>query len=346
LVSTHTGDDFVNLWYLAADTDQNTVWLGAGDDKVSAGPGSDAIFGDQGEDIVSYEMSLNAVVVNLQAGTGSLGASGDTFQSVEDVWGSNFDDHLIGNGAYNGLSGGAGDDVIRGGAGGDYLVGDAGFDTLEYRGSDSGVRIDLASGQARGGDAQGDQFVSFEAVVGSAFNDQLSGDSGMNRLGGLAGDDRLFGRNGNDALLGGRGDDRLEGGKHDDRLMGGSGDDRLWGGLGVDQFFGGGGADRFELHSAAESGTGVGQRDAIRDFSRLQGDKISLVHLDARKGVPGDQAFRFIGDDGFSDTRGELRWTKVGDGVVVRGDIDGDGQADFATVVVGVPKLHLDDFIL
>ena len=51
------------------------------------------------------------------------------------------------------LIGGEGNDTLIGGSGQDYLDGGAGIDTVVYAASPVGVRIDLANGTARGGDA-------------------------------------------------------------------------------------------------------------------------------------------------------------------------------------------------
>ena len=54
------------------------------------------------------------------------------------------------------------------------------------------------------------------------------------------------------------------------------------------------------------------------------------------------QAFDFIEADAFSGTAGELRYASG----VVRGDVDGDGTADFAIEVRNSPVLIADDFLL
>ena len=51
---------------------------------------------------------------HLQTGLGSGGhAAGDTYRSIEDVYGSSYNDLLIGNGAFNEINGYSGDDVVR-----------------------------------------------------------------------------------------------------------------------------------------------------------------------------------------------------------------------------------------
>ncbi|MBK9445275.1 MAG: calcium-binding protein [Betaproteobacteria bacterium] len=75
---------------------------------------------------------------------------------------------------------------------------------------------------------------TIEDVVGSSFNDSITGN-------GL--DNDLIGGAGNDTLLGGLGDDLLEGGAGNDSLSGQDGDDQFDAGTGVDVIDGGAGAN-------------------------------------------------------------------------------------------------------
>nr|WP_276611489.1 cadherin domain-containing protein [Caulobacter sp. 602-2] len=192
------------------------------------------------------------------------------------------DDFVIGQGTADVLHGLAGNDVIAGGANSDKLYGDEGDDVLEgglgadtldggtdsqtdgqaatagsgwgdtirYVLSDAAVAIDLATGAASGGHAQGDIIVmangvsTIEHVVGSdGFGDTLQGDARGNRLFGLGGNDTLDGRDGDDVLVGGEGNDVLLGGAGDDALSGEAGIDLLEGGAGNDILAGGAGDD-------------------------------------------------------------------------------------------------------
>jgi VCBS repeat-containing protein len=188
------------------------------------------------------------------------GAAGDTLH------GQAGDDIISGGGGVDWLYGGDGEDNLDGGAGVDHLDGggdrvsanqeidptnpSAYGDTARYTGSSVGVAVDLFTGVASGGDAEGDEIVKFEGVstienlVGSLDGaDTLSGDERANRLFGLGGDDVLNGRGGKDVLIGGAGNDTLYGGDGDDNLAGEDGVDRLEGGAGVDTVTGGAGAD-------------------------------------------------------------------------------------------------------
>ena len=110
-----------------------------GNDTLSGGPGADFLDGGEGWDRAEYTGSNAGVSVNLATGRGSGGdAEGDTLSGCEDVAGSPHDDTLIGDGRSNWLSGGAG---------ADSLVGGGGWDWLDYRGSNAGVSVNLATGR-------------------------------------------------------------------------------------------------------------------------------------------------------------------------------------------------------
>jgi Ca2+-binding RTX toxin-like protein len=75
------------------------------------------------------------------------------------------------------------------------------MDTLSYTGSGAGVNVNLATNTASGGDAAGDVISGFEAVVGSALADTLTGGAGDNSITGGAGRDVLAGGLGRDAFV-------------------------------------------------------------------------------------------------------------------------------------------------
>src|SRR5688572_17751440 len=85
------------------------IWAHGGDDFMKGGGGADLLDGGEGRDAVSYGDSTEGVVVNLQAGFGKGGtAQGDIIVRVEDVYGSQFGDTLIGDTHDNMLHGGNG----------------------------------------------------------------------------------------------------------------------------------------------------------------------------------------------------------------------------------------------
>jgi serralysin len=85
----------------------------------------------------------------------------------------------------------------------------------------------------------------------------------------------------------------------------------------------------------------------ITDFSHAQGDTIVLNPIDANTRTPDvDDAFTFIGTAAFHGVAGELRYTASGANTLVLGDVNGDGQADFALLLLGAISLTKSDFVL
>lgn len=131
-----------------------------------------------------------------------------------------------------------------------------------------------------------------------------------------------------------------------DTLEGLGGDDALTGGAGKDALSGDAGADKFNYDLVLESLKGAANRDVIEDFSRAQGDKIDLFDIDAKTGMTGNQTFKFIGAQKFHKVKGELHFVKKSGFVIVEGDVNGDGKADFQIQVDNVAKLAAGDFVL
>ncbi len=201
----------------------DTLLGGEGDDTLTGGQGADVLSGGDGLDRAVYKSSDAGVKVDLNTGAGSGGhAEGDKLTSVEIVHGSDYADKLTGSEASEGLYGGGGDDYLSGVDGGDWLHGGEGADTLDggegddiaaYWGEAEDIAVDLSSGLAKGGQAEGDLLNNIEHLASGSGNDTLTGDGEANWLFGRDGDDVLSGEAGNDALIGGAGNDTLSGGE-------------------------------------------------------------------------------------------------------------------------------------
>jgi Ca2+-binding RTX toxin-like protein len=216
-----TGHD-VGDW---SDSSSNTLHGGAGDDTIAGQAGNDSLFGDtgndtliggsgndaldggDGSDFASYGGAAAAVTVDL-GNTGAQnthGAGTDTLTSIENVFGSAFSDTFIGS---------AGDNIFNG---------SAGTDVVSYATAAGAVTVNLLIGGPQNTVSAGiDSFISIENLIGSAFNDTMSGNGGNNTLQGAAGGDILSGSGGNDTLNGGAGGDTLDGGAGNDTLNGGA----------------------------------------------------------------------------------------------------------------------------
>ncbi|MCY4507378.1 MAG: calcium-binding protein, partial [Acidobacteria bacterium] len=221
----------------------DTLDGGASHDNLAGGAGADVLDGGDGFDSAYYESSDAGVTVNLATGVGQGGhAEGDTLTVIENVYGSLHADHLTGDDGPNllygrdgddtlsggnhedHLAGGGGADLLDGGQGLDRLVGGPGpdeldggegiFDIADYGSSDAGVTVNLATGAAQGGHAEGDTLAGIENIFGSRHADHITGDEGNNGLHGGDGDDTLSGGEGIiDVLEGGLGADVLDGGE-------------------------------------------------------------------------------------------------------------------------------------
>ncbi|MCJ8051917.1 hypothetical protein GB928_002930 [Shinella curvata] len=293
-----TGSIFADK--LIGDGSVNTLNGGRGNDTLIGGAGADRLIGGSGADTASYSNATRGVVANLaDASSNTRDADGDTYSSIENLTGSKFADKLLGNGSANTLNGGKGNDTLTGGGGADRLIGGSGTDTASYTGATKGVTASLAKASSNAGEAKGDTYSSIENLAGSRFADKLIGNTG------------------------------------DNKLSGGKGNDTLTGGAGADDLYGGAGKDTFVFKSVGDLSRFKSATDTIFDFSHGQGDRISLSAIDANTKVGGNQAFTFIGTQGFNDKAGELRFVKAASDTYVYGDRNGDGKADFV--------LHLDD---
>ena len=216
---------------LAGDSNGNGFHAGDGDDVLDGregndwldgGAGADTLKGGDGIDLAAYWGSDVGVEVRLYDGFAQGGhAEGDTFDSIEELIGSDHDDKLAGDEGENRLLGEGGDDELDGREGNDYLDGGPGADVLKggageddaaYDGSDAAVEINLMDNTARGGWAEGDTLDSIEHLSGSQYDDILTGGEGFNHINGNDGDDELNGREGDDWHNGGLGADVLRGG--------------------------------------------------------------------------------------------------------------------------------------
>lgn len=123
-------------------------------------------------------------------------------------------------------------------AGNDTLVGTAANDTVTYGNATAPVTVSLAIATQQNTVRAGlDTLTAIDNLIGSSFNDQLSGNGQNNSLESGSGNDTLNGRGGNDILDGQAGNDTLNGGGGNDTLIGWSGADIMTGGAGNDTYF-------------------------------------------------------------------------------------------------------------
>jgi Ca2+-binding RTX toxin-like protein len=314
-------------------------------------------------------MTLNLSLVTAQL-YGPLNDQGSlTVLGIENVQGSDFNDHLTGT---------SGNNLMQGMDGNDTLVGGAGVDTLSYSESDFtydpfpmdylGVTVSLALTTAQDTVSAGTDTVSgFENLIGSDWDDMLTGSTANNVIEGGQGNDTISGGAGFDTAsyasssgvtvslaitveqdTGGAGYDTLIGMEHllgsayGDALTGNAAANQLTGGLGSDVLTGGLGVDSFIYTSLLDSE--VGSADTLTDFSAAQNDRINLSAIDANTLTAGNGAFSFIGNDVAFSGAGQLRFDSFTQ--TLQANVDADLGADMEIVLTGVSSLLATSLVL
>lgn len=349
--ATALGDDT----YLISDfgaTSWQAIWDAGGTDTIQYDGSRDTTI-DLRDATLGYEVGGGGYISSADGVAGGFTIASGVI--IENAVGGFGNDHLIAGTLGSELRGGSGDDTLFGGSGADRLIGGSDDDTLHGAAGADMIDGGFGDDTAFGG-ADDDQ------IIGGSGNDTLSGNSGADDISafsgtntllghggddvitGGAGADTIDGGSGNDRLTGGFGDDVLSGGRGRDVLDGGSNDDTLNGGWGADQLTGGFGADVFVFDFLSDSAAGASHRDVITDFERGI-DRIDLAQIDADRAMTGDQAFTFIGSDGF-DAAGQVRLQLSGADTIVQADRNGDGLADMEIMLTGVVGLTASDFIL
>ena len=272
---------------------------GAGDDSMTGtgtldgGDGNDVIYvggsgshatGDAGDDTLNAAYYAGGAIT-LDGGDGNDSLTGSVGDDT--LIGGDGADALVANSGNDALIGGAGNDSLSGGSGNDVIYGGSGADIAYYGGnladysivatSEGTVVTDLRGGSPDGADTLvgvellqfADHSYSLTAsnvglhLVGTAFDDILSGDYGDDTIEGLAGNDRLFGDFGNESMDGGDGNDAIYGDDGNDTELGGLGDDHLYGGNNDDSLDGGDGNDTLDGGDGNDTLLGVAGDDSL-----------------------------------------------------------------------------------
>lgn len=291
----------------------NTYWL-----PDSNGPGTywTSIWDTGGIDEIAYS-GTRSVTIDLRPATLSIGPGGGGYLSgASGIFGG----YTIANGVEI--------ENARGGSGDDILIGNELVNTL------------------RGG-AGNDLYITDDP------NDILIDTSGIDTLQSGA-DATLVGRDSIENLrltgwaVAGTGNhlaNGIIGNAQANVLDGGGGDDWIYGGRGADTLIGGDGADTFSFANKNDSRPGAARRDKIVDFERGI-DTIDLKRIDAKVHDPGNDKFKWIGKQKFHGVEGELHYVKKGGLILVEGDVNGDGRADFQIELHGLTAISKWDFLL
>ncbi len=319
----------------------DTLDGGAGNDTLDGGAGNDRMIGGAGNDYFKVNSTGDVVIEAAGGGQDTVETSLASYNAPAQVEaviatatggariaGNALDNLVVGGAGADTLYGYAGADTLNGGAGKDMLLGGAGNDfyivdqpgdrigELEGMGADTVSVVDGAS-------------YSLSANVETLL---LTGASVKTGIGNLL-DNTIIGNDGVNALWGKDGNDTLDGGGGNDVLIGGAGKDVLIGGAGADQF-------RF----LTPSDSTVAAPDRIMDFTAGQ-DRIDLRQIDANASLAGDQAFTYV--NAFDGHAGQVMVASTGTNLYqVRGDINGDGSADFAIDVTSATGPAANWFLL
>jgi Ca2+-binding RTX toxin-like protein len=209
-------------------TDTFNVWGTPQDDHIRIG--SDGLDGYVDLDVTrdsipNADVRLTSVeVADLNGGGGNdvldAGSHNETgglaFGKPLYLEGASGDDSLTGGSGAAELSAGSGNDLINAGTGATTITPGAGNDTavgafsskatLNYGDAPAGVHVDLShSGDQDTGGSGTDYVSGFQALLGSPFDDVLTGTKGAEAIYGAGGNDTLAGDGGNDTLNGGAG---------------------------------------------------------------------------------------------------------------------------------------------
>jgi len=302
------GDDLL----YGGDADDR-LFGGEGNDTLEAGAGADSLDGDNGIDAVSYAASASAVTINLNA-VFQLGgdALGDILTQIEQVYGSGFNDSLLGGSLNELLAGGNGDDTLAGGTGADTLQGGAGNDTYQINSI-----LDVADETGGSGTDEVLSTVTFTLGAGIE-NLTLTGSVDISGTGNAS--DNVI--DGNSAIgvgsIGLRGINILYGGGGNDTLYGNGGNDTLDGGTGADLMIGGADSDAYVVDSAGDvitegNVTGLDTvfvainytlGDYLEDLIIYFAPGITATGLSVTGNIANNRMYGFTGDDNISGLEG------------------------------------------
>jgi len=334
------GDDILN-----GGIDTDTLNGEAGNDSLYGNSENDLLIGEAGNDLIdggteidtaTYENSPAAVTVNIDetqtysnnstdvvdiepdftinAGTAKDGyGNTDTLKNLENIIGSEFGDILIGNTSNNYIQGMIGNDLLIGNAGNDTLDGGNDIDTASYRRDPMRAIVNLEENTATDGFGNTDNIFNIENVVGSTFNDEVTGDAQANIITAGDGNDLVFGRNGNDSIFGETGEDTIFAEADDDLIVGGKDADYLDGGTGDDT------ASYFN----SETGVAVSLLTGKGSLGDAKGDTLTQI-----ENLIGSEFIDTLtGDDGNNRIDG-LAGTDIIDGGLGNDTIDGGLDRD------------------
>jgi len=229
LLDWDAGDHFENVYGSTTHTNQitgngnaNVIKGGGVNDTLKGGDGNDTLEGGAGNDLLEGGAGNDLLKASAGNDTSKGGTGDDTYS---------FDNSITSN------------------LGSEQLIeyDNQGTDLLDFSGFSAGITLDFGNKTLQYIDAPTSPLLTvlldwepdyFENVIGSAFNDTITGNSAVNVIQGGGGNDTINGGGGNDILNGGAGNDIINGGDGSDTIHGNAGTDTIHGDGGNDSIFG------------------------------------------------------------------------------------------------------------
>ena len=245
---------------LIGDALDNHLSGSAGADTLDGGGGNNTLEGGGGSDLYHVRSSSDVIIEAPESwAVDTVYSYVASFALPEEIENARIRitgaADLTGNGKDNLLYAGSGDNTIDG---------RAGIDTVSYAEGISGatgvvVRLDTVTAQATGGSGT-DTLLNVENLIGSNYDDALTGNALANRLEGGAGNDTLVGALGGDTLLGGAGNNSIDGGGGANEIHAGAGD------AGNNTIIAGSGANHLSIYSYGSTSITLGSGNNTIDL--------------------------------------------------------------------------------
>jgi len=264
----------------------------SGDESFQGGAGNDTIHAGDGFDTIAFWDAQGAVMVSLGNGTVLNDGYGnqDTISGVEQVFGSKYNDTILGDDTANWLSGQDGGDLLTGGGGADKFTYDAnthsiaanhdtitdfgnGLDTVNLWGADGysynsavavGSPADLTEALANAASVMAANAIGFFTFGGDGYLYVKGAGSGTKSFDGtlicLEGVTSAPSYSGYGTLFAvvapTEGSDQLIGSSGNDTIAALDGDDTIYASAGTDTVDGGAGSDVLDFSAVTSSVTG------------------------------------------------------------------------------------------
>ena len=187
---------------LRGNSDNNVLIGLLGSDLLDGRGGADTMIGGGGSD--TYYVDNAGDVVEETDANSTTGSSDIVYSQIANyTLSSNVENGVINTNSAANMTGNALNNSLHAGGGDNIIDGGDGSDTLYYSKSTAAVSVNLSlSGAQATGGSGNDTLMNIEHIVGSNYNDTLTGNAISNYLNGGSGNDVLDGGAGSDNLNG------------------------------------------------------------------------------------------------------------------------------------------------